>query len=178
AIGDKLFMRRLVLFLVASLSSSIVFADGVTHSYLVGTKHRAPQSVARILSDDTAVAGRNIEAFDIVDAYRADLTDDEAIAPRKSPEVNYVEADIVVHAFGVRSAVASDQLRSPSGQTVPYGVKMVDAPTVWKTTRGESINVAVLDTGIDLAHPDLLSAYAGGFNTYFGDKSFPGESQA
>jgi subtilisin family serine protease len=171
-------MRRLVLFLVASLSSSIVFADSVTYSYLVGTKHRAPQSVARILRDDTVVPGRNIEAFDIVDAYRADLTGDEAIALRKSPEVSYVEPDIVAHTFGVRSGVASDQLRNPIGQTLPYGVEMVNAPTVWKTTRGDGINVAVLDTGIDITHPDLLSAYAGGFNTYFGDKSFPSETQA
>ena len=170
-------MRRIVLFVIASLTSSAVFAAGATHSFLVGTRHNAAESVHRILGDDSVVAGRNIETFDIVDAYRADLTDAEAMALRKSPEVRYVEEDIVAHAFGLRSGLAADQTRNAVGQTLPYGVKMIDAPTVWKTTRGDGVNVAVLDTGIDVNHPDLQSAYAGGFNTYFGDKSFPGETQ-
>ena len=170
-------MRRLVLFVVTALSSSVVFGAGVTHSYLVGTKHHAAQSV-RMLRDDGVVGpGRNVEAFDIVDAYRADLTDDEAMALRKSPEVRYVETDTIARAFGVPAGMASNQLRNGVGQTLPYGVKMIDAPTVWKTTHGDSVNVAVLDTGIDITHPDLQSAYAGGFNTYFGDKNFPSETQ-
>ncbi|HKS24218.1 MAG TPA: S8 family serine peptidase [Thermoanaerobaculia bacterium] len=168
-------MRRLVLVAVALLSSTAAFAASTTHSYLIGTKHPAAVSVARMHGDDSPV-GRNVETFGIVDAYRADLTDDEAIALRNSAEVRYVEPDIEHHAFGLPSSPASNQLRNTVGQTLPYGVKMIDAPTVWKTTRGDAINVAVLDTGIDLTHPDLQSAYAGGFNTYFGDKAFPKET--
>jgi serine protease len=170
-------MRRLVFFAVALLSSTAAFAAGVTHSYLVGTRHPAAQSVARMRGDDSPVGpGRNVETFAIVDAYRADLTDDEAIALRESPEVRYVEPDIVHRAFGFSAGMASNQLRNAVGQTLPYGVKMIDAPTVWKTTHGDGVNVAVLDTGIDITHPDLQSAYAGGFNTYFGDKSFSSET--
>ncbi|HEY6140921.1 MAG TPA: S8 family serine peptidase [Thermoanaerobaculia bacterium] len=169
-------MRRLVLFAVAVFSSTAAFAAGITHSYLVGTKHPAAQSVMRMRGDDSRVGpGRNVETFDVVNAYRADLTDDEAIALRSAPEVRYVEPDIVHRAFALPSAPAPNQLRNPDGQTLPYGVKMIDAPTVWKTTRGDGVNVAVLDTGIDITHPDLQSAYAGGFNTYFGDKAFPNE---
>jgi subtilisin family serine protease len=169
-------MRRLAFFAVALLSTTAAFA-GTTHSYLIGTKHPAAQSVARMRGDDSPIGpGRNVETFDVVNAYRADLTDDEAIALRNSAEVRYVEPDIEHHAFGLPSSPASNQLRNPLGQTLPYGVKMIDAPTVWKTTRGNGVNVAVLDTGIDITHPDLQAAYAGGFNTYFGDKSFPNET--
>ncbi|HEV2719835.1 MAG TPA: S8 family serine peptidase [Thermoanaerobaculia bacterium] len=164
-------MRRLVIFVAAALLSAAAFADSVTHSYLVGTRQRAPRSVERLRGDDSVMPGRNIETFDIVDAYRADLTDDEAIALQNSPEVRYVEPDLNLHAFGVRSQLAPNELRNPTGQTTPYGVKMVDAPTVWKHTRGEGINVAMLDTGIDLTHPDLKAAYAGGYNTFFGGGS-------
>jgi subtilisin family serine protease len=169
-------MRRLVLTAFALLSSAAAFA-GTTHSYLIGTKHPAAQSVARMRGDDSPVGpGRNVDTFDIVNAYRADLTDDEAISLRSSSEVRYVEPDIVHRALALPSGPATNQLRDPAGQTLPYGVKMLDAPTVWKTTRGDGVNVAVLDTGIDITHPDLQSAYAGGFNTYFGDKASPAET--
>src|SRR5207248_4328200 len=72
----------------------------------------------------------------------------------------------------------SNELRDVNGQTIPWGVKAVNALSVWPITRGASINVAVLDTGMDLNHPDLRAAYAGGFNTYFGDSHYPGEPQA
>ena len=172
-------MRRLVLFVLAScLSSTLVLADSVTHSYLVGTRRPARQAVERILRDDGVPAGRNIEAFDIVKAYRADLTDAEAISLRKSAEVAYVEEDILYHALEVPGRTAANELRNPTGQTVPYGVKMVNAQAVWPVTKGASINVAVLDTGIDIAHPDLLTAYTGGFNTFYNDPKYKGEPQA
>jgi subtilisin family serine protease len=167
-------MRRSVLIVLAALlSSTVAFADGVTRSYLVGTRHPARQSVQRIVHDDSAIGGRNIEPLDIVDAFRVDLTDDEANALAKSPEVAYVQPEVVYHAFGIPAKTASNELRNPNAQTTPYGVTMVNAPAVWPATRGASINVAVLDTGIDVKHPDLQTAYAGGLNTYFGDKKYP-----
>jgi len=40
----------------------------------------------------------------------------------------------------------------------------VQATAVWTTTRGLGVNVAVIDSGIDMLHPDLATAFAGGFN--------------
>ncbi|WP_054024316.1 S8 family peptidase [Bacillus sp. FJAT-28004] len=45
---------------------------------------------------------------------------------------------------------------------VPWNINLVKAPDAWATTRGKSINVAILDTGI-ASHPDLQ--IAGGINT-------------
>jgi subtilisin family serine protease len=36
-----------------------------------------------------------------------------------------------------------------------WGVTAVKAPQAWRTTRGNGVIVAVIDTGVDLAHPDL-----------------------
>src|SRR6185295_11718477 len=55
-------------------------------------------------------------------------------------------------------------------QVTPWGLTMVHAPDVWVATRGENVNVAVLDTGIDATHPDLKDAYAGGYNTFDASK--------
>lgn len=51
---------------------------------------------------------------------------------------------------------------APAPQTISWGVTRVGANLVWGTTTGTDVKVAVLDTGIDLAHPDL-KVY-GGYN--------------
>jgi subtilisin family serine protease len=40
----------------------------------------------------------------------------------------------------------------------------VDAEKAWSASRGTDINVAVIDTGIEKAHPDLVDNIAGGVN--------------
>jgi subtilisin family serine protease len=73
-------------------------------------------------------------------------TVDAAIAElSKNPAVLYAERDFY------RVALA---------QETPYGIPMVGAPTAWTQTRGLGAKVAVLDTGVDLAHPDLPAVIA------------------
>jgi thermitase len=40
----------------------------------------------------------------------------------------------------------------------------IDAPEAWAVATGNSIRVAVIDTGIDYTHPDLAANFAGGFD--------------
>ncbi len=47
---------------------------------------------------------------------------------------------------------------------VPWGIRRVDAAAAWAVTKGEGVKVAVIDTGIDCAHPDLAANCAGGYN--------------
>ena len=43
-----------------------------------------------------------------------------------------------------------------SFDTMPYGIKKIEASHIWKKgEKGEGIVVAILDTGIDINHPDL-----------------------
>jgi serine protease len=170
-------MKRTLFFTFCLLLSAELFGGDSVHSYLIGTRHSSAESVARIArSDDSGVGpGRNVQLFDIVDAYRADLTDADANALAKSPEVRYVEEEVPRYALGLRARLGSNEQRNVNGQTIPWGVKTVNALPVWSVTRGADINVAVLDSGIDLKHPDLLAAYAGGFNTYASEGSAPAD---
>lgn len=49
-------------------------------------------------------------------------------------------------------------------QTTPWEVDRIGARTVHAYTKGSTIKVAVIDTGIDYNHPDLSANYKGGYN--------------
>jgi subtilisin len=50
------------------------------------------------------------------------------------------------------------------GQVIDWGVQMVEAPLAWTKTRGEGVKVAILDTGVDISHPDLIPNIKHGLN--------------
>lgn len=52
-------------------------------------------------------------------------------------------------------------------EIIDYGVELIHPEAEWNVTRGEGINVAILDTGIDYKHEDLT--IAGGINCTGGD---------
>lgn len=49
-------------------------------------------------------------------------------------------------------------------QKIDWGVNVIQAPMLWGTTKGEGLKVAVLDTGFDKSHPDLVGNIRGGAN--------------
>ena len=52
---------------------------------------------------------------------------------------------------------AADEIRDREYWLEEYGIA-----EAWNTTRGEGVTVAVIDSGIDAAHPDLVGAVVGG----------------
>lgn len=90
-------------------------------------------------------------------------------ALRQRAEVLRVDADEVVYTQAKR------QPAPPPAEGLPWGVDRIDADLVWDQNRdlvvdsganaGGGVKIAILDTGIDLDHPDLQANIKGGINT-------------
>lgn len=132
--------------------------------YTVVTNPDAPRATAvrRLTSDAEEKIARHIRTYRNVPGFAADLTAEEAEALRNTSGVVAVEPVVERWASGI-GEIAPDYERYDQ-QVMPWGVPIVRADQVWPVTRGEGINVVVMDTGVDWTHPDLAPAYAGGIN--------------
>ena len=160
-------MRRAAAAFALFLLPTFAFAEE-TRRYVVALKPAFAADRAAALLRDVEITpqGRDVAAFKTLDSFAADLTDTEARELRRQPNVRYVEEAVEMRAYGNVRRAALDASRNLAGQTVPAGIDIVRARDVWGVTRGETVNVVVMDTGIDYTHPDLAPVYAGGFNTY------------
>lgn len=84
----------------------------------------------------------------LVPIVSATLSEEAIKTFRGRRDVAYVEDDLILYALG---------------QTIPWGVDRIDADLAWPTgNTGKGVKVAILDTGIDATHPDLV--VTGGVN--------------
>ena len=160
-------MRPLrVVLLVALFPLSTFAAD----RYWIATRSAPRVAPLRLLQDSDESRRHAVHAFESVDAFAADLNIDEVVSLKRSPDVRYVSPLVPRYASGDDSRPPLSANGSPylSSQTVPYGVTMIHANDLWRFTRGGggAVNIAIMDTGIDVRHPDLAPNFAGGYNTF------------
>jgi thermitase len=72
---------------------------------------------------------------------------EKVLAYRTHGAVEYAEPDYIATAFEAPNDPSFDQ---------QWGMTQIDAPEAWSVTAGSSsVKIAILDTGIDIHHPDL-----------------------
>jgi subtilisin family serine protease len=79
--------------------------------------------------------------------FAARLSTSDVAELRSDPEVDSVTPDLPVRALAAQPLSA--------GETVPTGIARIEAATAAEAHEASSVGVAVIDTGIDLDHPDL-----------------------
>jgi subtilisin family serine protease len=83
----------------------------------------------------------------------------EEKALRKKGEILRIDDDIIIHATGKNGKKKPKDL-----QELTWGIDRINADEVWEVNTGFEIKVAILDTGIDLEHPDLMDNIKGNVN--------------
>ena len=138
--------------LLVPVLSSPAAASGPPRSYVV-VYDTKPREAFPVQSETAARERRygfeSTHRFrHALDGFAARLTAAEARALRADPEVALVAPDRPLRAARVPLA---------AGETVPTGVARIGAAGPAGVHAPSAAAVAVLDTGIDLAHPDLVA---------------------
>ncbi|HYS55023.1 MAG TPA: S8 family serine peptidase [Thermoanaerobaculia bacterium] len=154
--------RMAVLGFLAAFPVAVLAAS--TQRYIVTTSHPYDVAVRALPRDDFERPDREMRLrhFETINGFAADLSDAQITRLLNSGEVEDIEPVIQRH-------VLADTV-TPGQQTTPFGVNMVNAPSVWPVTKGRALNgtgaihVVVIDTGVDYRSSELQRAYKGGHN--------------
>ena len=88
-------------------------------------------------------------SYRLLPTVSARLSNDLIVKLKNHPDIAYIEDDIILQTVE---------------QETPWGVEKTGASQVWSENTGEGADVAILDTGIDYNHPDLIENIAGGID--------------
>jgi len=110
------------------------------------------------------LGGRVVTKLTLLPIVIVDIPECALSSLKKMPGVLRVEHDGVFFAYNVILFKGPPQRNQPS-QTIPWGISRINAIEAWSTTTGyadingdgdSEIEVAIIDTGIDQDHPDLI----------------------
>lgn len=92
-----------------------------------------------------SLGGSVNKVYHIIPTIAATMPSENLDELEADPRVKMVEPDMVLSA-------------AFAGEVLPWGVDRVDAELVHPSNKGTGVKVAILDSGIDLDHPDLAVA--------------------
>jgi subtilisin family serine protease len=121
-----------------------------------------PRQQSQVLADAKVSVDHRIVQLGVVVVRMAPEQRDRALTQlRASPWVARAEKDAVVEVL--------DTTPNDSIWTDQWGLRRIGLPAAWDRTRGSSLVVAVLDTGVEADHPDLRGAVRTGYNVVTGN---------
>lgn len=86
-------------------------------------------------------------------------------------EVKWIEDDITLAIVSSPALSTREEVQCPGAgrpglfkQGTPWGVMRIDAPLVWTQATGKGVRVGIVDTGVNMSHPDLCENIKGRFD--------------
>jgi subtilisin len=147
-------MRRtlvitLIILLIASniaLITQVAASSATKISVVIGFKDRVSSDLVTGLGGDVKFDYTSIHAISV------SLPQQAVEALKKNPNIAYIDNEIEFTAIDAELDAS-------------WGVKRIGAGTVQDSNNmGQGINIAVIDTGINYNHEDLIGRYKGGWN--------------
>ena len=137
-------LAALLVSVIAAMPSAAAAPSGSTGSYIVVLKGAAsPSAVARAHADRFGARVGHVYRH-ALKGYSATLSSDRVAALEADPNVVAVAPDLPVHTFV---------------QTMPTGIDRIDGELSSAQSGNGSgevnVDIAIIDTGIQLNHPDL-----------------------
>ncbi len=173
-------MLSLSLLVISSVASAgerriVVFQPGTSPAQRVALAKAAGGIVVRELKLINAVVIESQTQVSIAESKLRALAEVKRVD--LDPKINWLKmADARGTDFALPStsgilksieALKKKQAEEPAptiGQETPWGITRVKAPAAWATSRGKGVKLVVIDTGIDMTHPELSGILKGGWN--------------
>jgi len=142
-------MNRIVLVIVILIVLNGAPAQAAPNEWLLHFKPDRAATPDRVFRDHQLIALRHIPRIDVwVVVARSGAAPLDSI--RTDPAIDWIEANGWVRA----SDVITPNDTFYAAQQWPY-LNVMRVPEAWVLTTGDSRPVAVIDTGINITHPDL-----------------------
>ena len=163
--------NKIYLSVIALIAVAVIWgALGITQTSAEPAMRKIVVFKTGVLNEPTREAlvtkfgGIRVKNLDLIGAKVVLLSPKAEKVLKQHPAVLRIDDDIVVEAL-IRGGIAAKKpAPSQPAETLPWGIDRIDADLVWDTTTADTIKVAVVDTGIDLSHPDLKDNIKGGYN--------------
>ncbi|MTI82103.1 MAG: peptidase S8 [Firmicutes bacterium] len=109
---------------------------------------------------------KRVQPLPLINAISCKLSSEMEDGLSKLPNILAVEDNVRIKLKPVKVEFVWPFLEKfyNGDQLVPWGIDKIGANEVWGLSRGEGVKVAVIDSGIDLDHPDLSGNIMGGVN--------------
>jgi subtilisin family serine protease len=155
---------RLMVGMIAPLvlMAEVVFAGRTIIAFREGTSRQVHRQVVERYGHKVL---RHLELLNAVAIELSDAKEEIALAALQSdPWVVRVYKD---HRISADHFVSISPVRPPSVEVFPWNIWRIGVPVVSDLITSNSFStpmVAILDTGIDINHPDLVPLVVGGYN--------------
>ncbi len=141
---------------VVSAKNVATDTDRIPGQYIVVFKDSVQDPVSTTSEFVTKHGLGHLETYErALKGFAATIPDAELNSIKQDPRVAFVSEDHLVSIYDKPDASRSSGGGSgtAAAQVTPTGVNRIGAPT--NANKGAGVTVAVIDTGIDLTHPDL-----------------------